>query len=116
MDKITFFQQCVKEMLGDFATLSNRWSDVELIFDDTRRRYIVMRVGWHQAKRVHRCLVHIDIVDESILIQANNTEEEIKEDLIALGVPGEVIILGFLPPEVRMLLEQEKTERELEPA
>jgi hypothetical protein len=47
-------------------------------------RYIVLRVGWDNQRRIHMCLVHIDIQDEMIVIQANNTEDEIDEGLVAL--------------------------------
>ena len=52
------------------------------------------------------CLVHIDIQDGMIVIQANNTEDGIDENLIALGVSREHICPGILPPNVRKILSQ----------
>jgi hypothetical protein len=59
------------------------------------------RVGWLKHKRIHFCLVHIDIRDDMVIIQANNTEDPIDEDLMAQGVPSDKICLGLLPPDVR---------------
>jgi hypothetical protein len=96
----------VKNLLDEYETLSNRWSDVELLFDDKRQRYIAVRVGWQNHRRIHRCLIHINIVDETVVIQANNTEDDLRDTLVAMGVPDESIMLGFIPPDVRALFKE----------
>ena len=69
---------------------------------------MVMRVGWFERyKRIHRCLIHIEISDNIIVIQANNTEDPIVSDLIALGIPKDKICLGFIPSDFRAYAEQE---------
>lgn len=95
---IALYQTYIKQLLAEYEQLGTEWSQVETVFDDEQMRYVVMRVGWLGDQRVHRCLVHIDIQNDLIIIQANNTENLIDEDLIRLGVPAEKIRLGFLPP------------------
>jgi hypothetical protein len=73
--------------------------------------HMVFRVGWRQHKQIHFCLVHIDIYDDMVIIQANNTEDLIDEALIALGVPEDKICLGLLPPDARDYLAQQNRER-----
>jgi hypothetical protein len=45
--------------------------------------------------------VHIDICDEIVIIQCNDTEDLIATELVEMGIPRERIVLGFLPPEVQ---------------
>ena len=51
--------------------------------------------------RVHSCLVHIDLINEKIWIQQDNTEEGVATELVRAGIPKDQIVLGFRPPEVR---------------
>ncbi len=96
---IKFHQQCVKRLLSEYEKISTQHSKDEVIFDDERQRYIVMNLGWSGERRIHFCLVHIDIREGNIIIQANNTEDFVASRLVEMGVPAERIFLSFLPPE-----------------
>ena len=113
---LTFYQECVKKRLSEYEDSHPEWTKTELIFDDKRRRYIVMSVGWLGEKRVHHCLVHIDICDDRIVIQANNTEDLLDEELADLGIPAENIEFGFIPPTVRTFIARQGQQAQLEPA
>ena len=91
----------IKKVLSAYQELKTDSTDVELLFDDERLRYMAMRVGWQKQKRIHLCLVHIDICDGLIVIKANNTEDEIDVELVEAGIPREKICLGWLPLDVR---------------
>jgi hypothetical protein len=102
MDKtISGYQDCIKQLLTAYQQETPEGVKTELIFDDQRLHYLAVRVGWFKQKSVYLCLVHLDVCDDMIVIQANNTEDPIDEALIELGVPREKICLGVLPPEVR---------------
>lgn len=103
--QITFYQQCIKTLLAEYQTLCTQNAAIELLFDDERKRYMVMRVGWVKQKRIHVCLVHIDLVHDLVIIQCNNTEEPLAADLVNMGIPKEKIGLGFIPPEARQYAE-----------
>lgn len=98
---VAFYQQCIKQMLNEYSTLKTENSSTELVFDDERSRYLVMWLGWQGYKRIHECAIHIDIVDEQIVIQWNDTEELLDETLISMGVPKAAIVLGTIPSELR---------------
>jgi hypothetical protein len=101
---IDFYQDCIKTLLAEYESLNTDWASIETLFDDQKKRYMVMRVGWNGQKRVHVCLVHIDIQDGMVVIQANNTEDELEDELVERGIPRENICLGLLPPDVRASL------------
>ncbi len=82
-------------MVDSFATLAH----MEVLFDDERLRYMAVWVGWWKSKRIHQCTIHIDICDDMVIIQCNDTEDLIGTELANMGIPKEKICLGFLPPE-----------------
>ncbi|MDY0096180.1 MAG: XisI protein [Candidatus Vecturithrix sp.] len=108
---ITHYQNCIKHVLSAYQQNTPDGVSVELVFDDERQHYLAIRVGWLKQKSVYLCLAHLDICDDMIVIQANNTEDEIDEELVELGIPRENICLGVLPPEVRADLSQRTQER-----
>ena len=104
MDSVKTYVQLVKQLLNDYAKIpvSNE-ADIhnEVIFDTEHDRYLLLSLGWSNGKRVHHTVIHIDIIDEQVWIQANNTDQLIAEELVELGIPAQSIVLGLQPPEVR---------------
>jgi len=64
-----------------------------------------MLVGRENERRVHGCLVHIDIINGKLWIQRDGTERGIANDLVEAGVPKKQIVLGFRSPEIRQPTE-----------
>lgn len=100
-ETISFYQQCIRQLLSRYKSLRTEWSETELLFDDEQMRYMAVSVGWMKQKRIHLCLVHIDIQDDVIMIQCNNTEDMIVTELAEMGIPRDKMCLGFVPPELR---------------
>ncbi len=96
---ITFYQQCIKTLLTEYEDIQTEDSHMEVLFDDERLRYMAVWVGWWKSKRIHQCTIHIDICDDMVIIQCNDTEDLIGTELANMGIPKEKICLGFLPPE-----------------
>lgn len=98
-NSLKFYQKCIKNLLSSYEKFKDENSKVELIFDDERMHYMAIWVGWHQYKRVHQCAIHIDILDDSIIIQCNDTEDLIVQELVKMGIAEDKIHLGFIHPE-----------------
>ena len=71
--------------------------------DRERDHYEVIQVGWHDGRRVHCSIIHIDIRDGKVWIEHNGTDARIAEELVAAGIPRNDIVLGFQPAELRPL-------------
>ncbi|MEN8217509.1 MAG: XisI protein [Pseudomonadota bacterium] len=95
---VGFYQSCIKQLLSEYESLKTDNASIELICDDNRKRYLATWVGWKQDKRIHQCAVHIDIIDAKVVIQWNDTEDQIAHDLIEMGIPKDRINLGMIPP------------------
>ncbi|MDM8560930.1 XisI protein [Candidatus Parabeggiatoa sp. HSG14] len=98
---IEFYKNCIKQLLSRYESFKTDNAYIELIFDDKRMRYMATWIGWKQNKRIHQCAVHIDISDENILIQWNDTEDQIEKYLIEMGIPKDKICLEVIPPYFR---------------
>jgi hypothetical protein len=103
MDTIDTYRQIIEKVLGEYVQIQYANGEIqnEAIFDREADRYMVTSVGWQGVRRVHGCLIHIDIINDKVWIQRDGTEHGITNELIAAGIPKDCIVLGFHAPEVR---------------
>jgi hypothetical protein len=104
MEKIERYRKIIQDILTPFLSRQYSGLDVqnEAAFDEKNDHYLIMSVGWKQKnKRIHGCLIHLDIIDGKIWIQRDGTEDGIADDLEEAGVPKSDIVLSFHSEEVR---------------
>ncbi len=103
MDILDRYRQIIQIILTKYVQIQYANGDIhnETIFDRDRDRYLVMSLGWQRVKRIHGCLIHIDIIDGKVWIQRDGTEDGIANELVEAGIPKEHIVLGFHEPNVR---------------
>ena len=75
--------------------------DYQVVFDDLNGHYLVLDIGWNEDNYLHTTPIHLDLINNKIWIQFDDTEEGVATDLMAAGVPKEDIILGFRHPKLR---------------
>lgn len=97
------YREWVQQLLSGYAKRRSTKGEVEIqtIFDVDRDHYQLMYMGWENKQRVFGPIMHIDIKEGKVWIQWNGTEEQVADDLMALGVSKEDIVLGFHPPYMR---------------
>ncbi|MGH7966824.1 MAG: XisI protein [Candidatus Binatia bacterium] len=102
MDTVEHYRHIIERILTDYARIPYAHGDIQsqTVFDCLNDHYLLMNVGWDR-RRVHGCLVHIDIIDGKVWIQRDGTEEGVATELEAAGVPKDHIVLAFRSPEVR---------------
>ena len=102
MDTLDTYRQIIERILSEYARIPYAYGDIQSIpvFDRSGDHYLLINVGWDK-RRVHGCLVHVDIIDGKFWIQRDGTEEGIATELEAAGVPKEHIVLAFRSPEIR---------------
>jgi hypothetical protein len=107
MDTLETYRQIIINVLKEFERIPYAYGQVEsqVIVDRDNDRYLLIVQGWENQKRVHGCLVHIDIIDRKISIQRDGIEYGIANELVEKGIPKEDIVLGFHPPSVRPYTE-----------
>ncbi len=107
MDKLENYRKVIEQVLEKYAVIPFAYGNLEseAIFDRRKDRYLLMTVGWEKGRRVHSCLVHIDIINNKIYIQRDGTEDGIATDLERESVPKSDIVLAFHEPEMRKYTE-----------
>ena len=105
MDKIEQYRAAIQSLLTRYVNHNhchlNPEIETQLIFDTQRDHYQWMDVGWQELNRIYQSIIHFDIKDGKIWLQQNLTEWNPAEELVAMGIPREDIVLGLHPPYKR---------------
>ncbi len=101
------YQEIIEKVISDYASFlgDDDLVQIELVFDRTRDRYLLVEAGWENGRRTYGTLLHLDIINGKIWIQQDGTEEGIANELVALGVPKDRIVLGFKSLQRRLITE-----------
>ncbi|NEP06746.1 MAG: XisI protein [Okeania sp. SIO2G4] len=107
MDIINNYHQIITKILGEYSRLPYAHGNLErkFIVGEDHKNYLLLTVGYLKGKRVHGCVVHLEIINDKIWIHEDGLEDGIALDLVMAGIPKNKIVLGFHPPEVRHLTE-----------
>jgi hypothetical protein len=105
MDQLDRYRQIVRRLIEEYASYKPTYGDIrtEAIVDCEHDHYEVMQVGWHNGRRIHGSIIHIDIRDGKVCIEYNGTDARLGEELVAAGIPRNDIVLAFQPEELRSL-------------
>ena len=103
MDQLNRYRQIIEQSLLELARRrpSNPNLEYKTLFDRQADSYALISIGWRQARRIHHFVVHIEIINEKVWIQADNTDLDIAAELERAGISKNEIVLGFHPPHVR---------------
>jgi XisI protein len=108
MDKLDLYRQLIQQCLEQRAKLRSKDDPVEsqTVFDRQSDRYLLINVGWKNSNtRIYGCTLHVDIRDGKIWVQHDGTEDAIADQLVALGVSKQDIVLAYHAPYVRQYTE-----------
>jgi hypothetical protein len=94
------YPRLVEEIIRRYGQYKPSYGEVEvqMVFDRENHHYHLLNVGWHNYHRIRGCVLHIDIKDDQIWIQHDGTESGVANDLVAMGIPKEDIVLAFHAP------------------
>ncbi|MCI5147901.1 MAG: XisI protein [Candidatus Electrothrix sp. MAN1_4] len=97
------YRDVIKSILSEYARHRPTGGEIEMetIFDDIQGRYQLVAFGWQGKKRVHGCLIHIDLKNEKVWLQHDSTDAEIAQQLVEQGISADQIVLGFQPENYR---------------
>ena len=88
MDTQLKYQDIIKNILFEQAeyraTIFDSYDFQVLFDDDDRGRYLVLDIGWNGDKYLHATPIHINLIDNKVWIQYDDTEEGVANDFLAL--------------------------------
>lgn len=106
MEKMKKYRAIIQSLLEEYSQVKPaNLADVEnqLVFDEKRNVYQLLRVGFEGRQRVHYIVFQMDIKGDKIWIQQDVTDVPIAQRLLDAGVPKSDIVLGFHAPYKRAL-------------
>lgn len=103
MDTLERERLLIEKIISEYAQISYAHGEIKrhTVFDRDSDRYLLMIVGWEGVRQVHGCIIHVEIIDSTIWIHRDGTEEGIASELLRAGIPKERIVLGFKSPRMR---------------
>jgi hypothetical protein len=103
MDQLNHYRTLIEAALTEYIQIPYAYGEIEsrLIMDRSTDQYLLVNVGWDAGRRIHSCLIHIEIIDRKIWIQRDGTEEGIAKTLVQKGIQKDQIVLAFHVPERR---------------
>lgn len=113
MDRLENYRDRIEQiMTGYYQMTSDRASKISddevsdrLIFDRDRDRYLWLRFGWKDDKKVQQIIVYLSIKNDKIWVEEDATDLCVVDDLLAAGISKQDIVLGFHHPKKRALTE-----------
>lgn len=102
-DQLARYRDIIETTLLDYTTIPYAYGEIAIrtSFDRAHDQYLLVNVGWDDERRIHGCLVHIEIMDDKLWIQRDGTEAGVANILVEAGIPKDQIVLGFRPPDIR---------------
>lgn len=107
MENVEKYRAYIEQLIKKYGQYKPSYGDVEvqMIFDREHDHYQLGSVGWHGQKRIRGCVLQLDIKKGKIWIQHDGTEDSIADELVAMGVPKQNIVLAYRAPYNRQLTE-----------
>ena len=103
MDKIKKYEKIICTILTDYAEIQGIPSEIKsyTLFDKENKHYQLLSMGWYKQQYNYNVTIYLDIINDKIWIQQNNSDAQIAHELLESGVATDDIVLGFMLPSKR---------------
>ena len=77
MDNLEKYREIIRKTIKNYSEIPYSYGDIRshTVFDKDDDHYLLLITGREGVKRVHGCLIHIDIINDKIWIQRDGTED-----------------------------------------
>ena len=102
-EKLERYRAIIENILLEIAQLSAKEEEVKdrTLFDRRSDSYAIIAEGWEKEDRIHDIVIHLEIINGKVWIQADNTDLVVARQLQKAGIPKSDVVLGFHPPRIR---------------
>lgn len=103
MEELEQYRNAIVQLLQAYCEgeVEQPDAEIQVICDRDRDHYQLVSLGWQGQRRFYSVLMHLDIKQGKIWIQRNETDRLIAQELVAMGVLPERIVLGLQPEYAR---------------
>ncbi len=106
-NKLNKYREIIEQTLTEIANYipQDSQSPHKTVFDRNSDSYALIETGWTDNQRIHQFIIHIELINGKVWIQADNTDLNVTRELEHAGILKNDIVLGFQPPTVRPYTE-----------
>lgn len=107
MDQLNHYREIIEGILTEIVTVTEQNSDPDpnlrdkTVFDRRSDNYLILREGWVGPRHLNLNVVHVEVIDGKVWVQADNTDQAVARKLHQAGISKSDIVLGFQPAYVR---------------
>jgi XisI protein len=107
METTTRQRAAIIQVLSELAEMSNQGQESETLplFDTERDNYALISTGWRGIQRLHHITAHMRIANGKVWVEADNTNVELVQQLLDLGIRKDEIVLAFYSRKKRPFTE-----------
>lgn len=108
MDKVNIFQKAIIDVLNEYQSqfkVTSQDIKNEVIIDKVNQHYQFLWTGWRADNHIFTVVFHIDIIEDKVWIQKDNSEIGFATLLVEKGVSKKDIVLAYFPKAHRELTE-----------
>lgn len=64
MDLVSQYSEIIEQILREYAKIPDSYGELErrLLIDHETKNYALITQGWQLGKRIHSCLIHLDLM------------------------------------------------------
>ena len=106
-EKLNRYRDIIEQTLTEivaYISAGGEYKDVAIL-DRKADSYVIIEEGWDGDTRIHDIVIHIEIIQGKVWLQADNTDLAVARELEHAGIPKSDIVLGLHPPHIRPLTE-----------
>ena len=105
--KLNHYRTTIKQTLRAVVAQGATQDEIldRCLFDPEADSYAIISEGWQGDERIHHVLIHLEIINGKVWVQADNTDLAIARELERAGIPKSDLVLGFHPADVRPFTE-----------
>ena len=109
MERVDFLRGKVSEVLGEYAAYLQGSNlpkvDYEILADEKHNKFQLLALGWDKSSRIFNIIFHVDIINNKIWIQEDNTLDGLASLLLEKGLSKQDIVLAYYPDYHRKYTE-----------
>ena len=109
MERIDFLKYKVVEVLEEYASYLKGANlpkvDYEILLDEKHNKFQLLALGWDKSSRIFNIIFHVDIINNKVWIQEDNTLDGLASLLLEKGITKQEIVLAYYPDYHRQYTE-----------
>jgi hypothetical protein len=108
LEKVTHYKKLAHKVLMDIVAFTKATENPEMmvVIDFEHGHFMLVSDRWEKHSRYYGPLIHIEVKnDAKVWLRYDGTNLEVGNDLLAAGIPKEVLVVGFHAPDMRKYTE-----------